>query len=72
MPNETLEKAEETSEDVEMDKQSESETPLTYEIELEPTEKPFAYAELVVTHYKRAFGKSCIKTIDSPKSAFLP
>jgi hypothetical protein len=57
MPDETLEKAEKTSQDSEMERQSESETPLTLEMEEETREKPLAYAKLIVTHSKKAFGK---------------
>lgn len=55
MLDETLEKAEKTSQDSEME--SESETPLTFEMEEETREKPLAYAKLIVTHSKKAFGK---------------
>ena len=51
---------EETSEDVEMDRQSESETPLTVESLLEPKEKPLTYAKLVVSYSNTAFGRSII------------
>lgn len=58
MPNETLEKVAHSSKESDMDKKSESETPLTEEIEQETEEKPHVYAKLVVTHAKTAFGKS--------------
>jgi hypothetical protein len=66
MPDEILDKIEKTSQDVEMDRQSESETPLTFENEQEQKEKPLAYAKLVVTHSSRVFGKSIISGLHFP------
>mgnify|MGYP002804376443 CR=1 FL=1 len=57
MPDETLHQIEKTPEDVEMDRESESETPLTIESLLEPKEKPLTYAKLVVTYSNTAFGR---------------
>ena len=60
MPDETLESGKKTSQGSEMDRQSESETPLTIEMEQGTKEKPIAYARLVVKYSKYAFGKfSC-------------
>ena len=61
MPGETEDQIEKTSEDVEMDRQNESETPLTLENLSEPKEKPLAYANLVVTNSNTAFGRSITK-----------
>ena len=58
MPGETEDQIEKTSEDVEMDRQNESETPLTLENLSEPKEKPLAYVNLVVTNSNTAFGRS--------------
>ena len=58
MPGATEDQIEKTSEDVEMDRQNESETPLTLENLPEPKEKPLAYANLVVTYSNTAFGRS--------------
>lgn len=63
MPDETPENLEEgktASEDGEMDRQSESEMPLTLEMGPTVIEKPVTYAKFVVTNSKTAFGKFLI------------
>ena len=56
MPDETLEKAENTSRDNEMERVSE--TPLTLEMEETAKEKPLAYAKYIARDTKTFFGKS--------------
>ena len=56
MPDETLENIENKLE--EMERQSESETPLADENEKDTQEKPLAFAKLTVNHPKTCFGKS--------------
>lgn len=63
MPDETPENLEEgktASQDGEMDRQSESEMPLTLELGSTVIEKPAKYAKFIVAHPKTAFGKFLI------------